>query len=365
MVTPFLSIYLNQNLNISTIYVGFLLAMSTFVQFGGGFIGGITSHKIGYKKSMVISLLVRSFGMLLMVFALFEKNVIILAMFFIALGAAFYMPANKAYNVTYTSQENRSYVISINNAMFSAGMALGPFVAVLFMSTNPSYMFILLGVVFFILAISHQFTLKTSNIQQQLQKEKKYDLKKIIFKAWQPIIFNTLIFYIYFYFQNFMGLYTSLVFNLNLFSWVMFLNFTLMFILQLTVVNIVATSNYFKILIYGFTLMGAGIFILSFPYEISILLGTFIMTLGQALLFLKGDLEIISKISDYPSIAFGIQRLCMGIGGGIGSVLGGIFFTSFNESGKLHMFWVLIAVQCIFIGLISFIFLVKQCNQKG
>lgn len=364
MVTPFLSIYLNHNLNISAAYIGFLMAMTTFVQFGGGIFGGVIAQKFGFKQSMIVSLIIRSIGFTLMTIALVEQNIVLIAMFLIAIGSAIYMPANKAYMVSSVTLNRKPFMISISNATFSAGMALGPLIAAMLIKSNPTFMFLLLGATFFFLAIIHQETIEPINTKFIEKIDNNYSMKKIFLLAWKPILFNVITFYIYFYFQNFMGLYTATVFNVHLFGWVMFLNFTLMFILQIALVNILIKTNYYNALICGFILMGLGIYILSFDSYTTILIGTTIMTIGEAILFLKGDIEIVSKLSEYPSIAFGIQRLCMGIGGATGSIIGGMVFAYYNQKNDLGMFWVIISIQCLIAILVCLVFLLRQKQNK-
>lgn len=362
MVTPFLGIFFSHTIHMNIETIGTLLALATFIQFGGGIIGGMIAHKFGPKQTMVFALIFRTAGFLLLAVATVIHQVIILAIFLVAAGSALYMPANKAYIVSGVIDKHKPLYISIANASFNAGMALGPLVAALLIGKEPAWMFLSIALTFFVLAIFHHVQLMpiASQVIKLYPDFSRTSFVKILLSLWRPIIFNLLIFYLYFYFQNFMGLYILSVSDVHIFGWVMFLNFVMMIVLQLSGARLIAKSNYWSILTIGFVLMSIGMALMSQEHILTIMLGTATMSVGAALLFLRGDLEIVIGLPNHPSIAFGIQRLCMGIGGLLSGFLGGDIFQYCKTIGVLGDFWIIIAVQCFFAMVLSFSLALKS-----
>jgi MFS family permease len=365
MVTPFLGVFLSNTIHMNIETIGTLLALATFIQFGGGIIGGVIAHKFGLKQTMVFALVFRTAGFLLLAAATIIHQVIILAIFLVAAGSALYMPANKAYLVSGVIGMDKPLFISIANASFNAGMALGPLVAALFIGKEPVWMFLSIALTFFVLTFFHQLKLMPiiSPVIKPYPDTVRTSFVKILLPLWRPILFNLLIFYLYFYFQNFMGLYVLLVSGVHIFGWVMFLNFVMMIVLQLQGARLIAKINYRCILTVGFFLMGIGMVLMSQEYTLAIMLGTAIMTVGEAILFLRGDVEIVAGLPDHPSIAFGIQRLCMGIGGLLSGFLGGDIFQYCKTIGVLGDFWIIIAIQCFFAMVLGFSFALKSAKK--
>src|SRR5690348_9178459 len=66
MVTPFLAIFLSHTIHMEIKSIGTLIAVTTFVQFGGGIIGGIIAHRVGFKQTMVLALTFRTLGFILL-----------------------------------------------------------------------------------------------------------------------------------------------------------------------------------------------------------------------------------------------------------------------------------------------------------
>ena len=66
MVLPFMSIYLNQTLGIDIREVGLLLAISSFIQFSGGFVGGYAAERFGLRMTMNVGLALRTVGFALL-----------------------------------------------------------------------------------------------------------------------------------------------------------------------------------------------------------------------------------------------------------------------------------------------------------
>lgn len=357
MVTPFLAVYLKQGIGLDLSTVGILVASSTFIQFSGGVAGGVIAEKFGFKRTMVLALILRTLGFVLLAIAKDHAVCVIPAVVLVAIGPALYLPANRAYIVCSVPNHLRPLFLSISNAALNAGMAVGPLLAALWIEKNPDVLFLAVAALFAILAFLHQIQIHPDKRgSSSLHNNILLRLPEAFVRVYRPAVFNTIAFYVYFFFQNFMGLYVSVVLDLQAFSWIMLLNFSLMFLLQPLLARRIANANYRALLAFAFTVMALGMLILSQERLAFLLLGTVLMTLGEAILFLRGDLEVISRLPDMPAIAFGIQRLGMGIGGFFSGLVGGVLFAHYKSVEALELFWVAVAAQCVVaVGLTFFL----------
>ncbi len=353
MVTPFLGVFLKNTLHIETRTVGLLIALSTLIQFGGGVLGAMLAERMGLKKAMVFSLSFRTLGFILLGLSTKWLVLITPAVFLVAAGSAVYLPANRAYIILSVSSDLKPLFLSVSNAALSIGMAMGPLVAGLLMDKNPSQLFYFVAILFIVLAVIHQVTLSSDS-------NKKFtsfaELPGAIVEGGKPIMFSTLTFYLYFFFQSFMALYMSSIAHPHLFSLIMILNLLTIFFVQPLLARRVSKMGYRNLLMIGFALMGMGFFLFSTKIIVNLFIGTFIMTLGQSLLVLRGDLEVLQRLPQQAALAFGIQRLTTGVGGMVAGLMGGVAFDYFLKFSKPELFWVFVAVNCFIGALISYIY---------
>ena len=145
-----------------------------------------------------------------------------------------------------------------------------------------------------------------------------------------------------------MGLYISTVVSIYLFGLIMFINFSLLSFTQLTYVKWISQIQYHIILIVGFSLMGIGFFCIALDSYFGSILGTVILTIGEAALLLRGDIEIVNALPNSPSMAFGLQRLSIGVAGIASGIIGGYLYSHF-QTVNLSDFWSAVAVQVLVI----------------
>ena len=347
MVTPFMAVFLKQGMGMSIRLTGFLMALSTFVQFGGGIFGGLLAHRVGFKQSMVTALSLRTLGFVLLSLATQVLPLIFPAILLVAIGPALYLPANRAYTVRGAPPDLMPTLLSINNSALNAGMALGPLVATRFVVESPRILFAAVGLLFAILTGLHHWGLHEGTGEVLTSSFNPTELRTAVRRAWRPLLVNTAIFYIYFHFQTFMGLYLSETNRISMFGWIMLINLTVLFIIQPLLAHWIGSVRYTFLLIVGFIAMGSGMSFFGIDSRIALLIGTLVMSVGQAILFLRGDVEIVSSLPNQPALAFGLQRLSTGIGGLCSGIAGGIAFDHFKVQGNPGMFWVSIFMQCL------------------
>lgn len=360
MVTPFLGIFLKQALQMDSKMIGILVAFSTMVQFGGGILGAMISERLGLKRSMVFSLSFRTLGFILMAISPEFRFMIGPAIFLVAAGSAVYLPANRAYIVSSVDDHLKPFFLSISNAALSAGMALGPLVASILIGYNPSLLFELVAGLFIALAIVHQLTLQADTHIPSEGRTSFQGLPRALMTAGRPVVFSTLSFYLYFFFQSFLGLYLATTSRTDQFGLVMLVNFATIFLTQPLMAKKISAWNLRGLLSTGYGLMALGFALFFLNTLPGFLIGTIVMTIGQSIVNLRCDIEVIRRLPKNPALAFGIQRLSTGCGGMLTGFVGGLIFDACQHQGELRNFWIFVVLNGLLASAIGFVFSVKK-----
>ena len=131
MVIPFLSLYLNKNLNFSIPDIGWIMSFFGLGSVVGTWIGGKLTDKIGYYKVMFVSLILTGiFFVLLQYVKTFEG--FCAGIFLVMLVADAFRPAMFVAVSAYSKPENKTRSVTLIrlaiNLGFSAGPAVGGFI---------------------------------------------------------------------------------------------------------------------------------------------------------------------------------------------------------------------------------------------
>ncbi|MGA5562943.1 MFS transporter [Streptomyces platensis] len=353
MVTPFIGVLMVQAVGLDVRLAGVLVAVATFIQFGGSILGGLVVDRLGLKRTMVGSLAVRTTGLLLLGLAVKVPWVAYPAVVLVAAGPALYHPANKAYIVTCVSDELRPLFLGVSSAALNAGMGLGPLLAAVLIDADPVMLLLGAAALFGLITLAHQLTMRPLARRQDAARGgvtadgpapagKLRTLRGVL----RPVLFTALAFYLYFFFQSFLGLYAAGVHNIQVLGWAMLVNCAMMVALQPPLSGWIARADYRRLVAGSFALMAAGTAVMSLGHTVALLGGTVLFSLGEVFLFLRCDLEMVDRIPSNPTFAFGVQRLTAGVGGLLAGVVGGFLFAHYESAHDLGMFWTAVAVQC-------------------
>jgi MFS family permease len=366
MVTPFIGVLMVHGVGLDVRVAGILVAVATFIQFGGSILGGPVVDRLGLKRTMVLALTLRTAGLVLLGLAVQFPWVAYPAVVLVAGGPALYLPANKAYIVTSVSDELRPLFLGVSSAALNAGMGLGPLLAALLIDADPVALLIGLAVLFTLITAAHQITLKP--VVRRLPEPEpepaagpsaaKPPAGKLgaLRGALRPVLFTALAFYLYFFFQSFMGLYAAAVSNIQVLGWVMLLNCVMVVVFQPPLADRIANADYRWLVVGSFALMALGMAAMSLGNTPALLAGTALFTLGEIFLFLRCDLELVDRVPGNPAFAFGVQRLTAGIGGLLSGVVGGFVFAHYEGTGDLNTFWLVVAAQCAASAVLALLF---------
>jgi MFS family permease len=369
MVTPFVGVLLVKVVGLDIRAAGILVAVATFIQFGGSILGSPVAKRLGLKRTMVLGLLVRTCGLGLLGLAVRAPWVACPAVVLVAGGPALYLPANKAYVVTRVSDEMRPLFLAVSSAALQAGMALGPLFAAFLIADDPTALLVGLTVFFGLIAVAHQVSLGPAVVHRpetaagapdewdagSVDKAVKLSAGRL-HGVLRPVLFNTLAYYLYFFFQSFIGLYAAEKSDLRAVGWVMLLNCAMVALLQPPLARRIARSDYRWLVVGSLILMMLGTGVMALGLTVSLLGGTALFTMGEIFLFLRCDLELVGRVRDNPTLAFGIGRLTAGIGGFGSGIVGGFVFTHYQNAGDVDAFWIVVAAQCAVAAVLALLF---------
>lgn len=126
MVLPFLSIYLNQEMDFDLTDCGIIMTFYGLGSVSGAFIGGILTDKIGYYKVMVFSLFFTAVAFL-WVMTLTSFQELCIGIFTISFIADTFRPANLTAIEAFSKRENLTRSIGLVRLAINLGYAVGPF----------------------------------------------------------------------------------------------------------------------------------------------------------------------------------------------------------------------------------------------
>lgn len=356
MTTPFIAVILVKDIGMGAGAAGVLVAVATFVQFGGSIAGGAVADRLGLKRTMVTALTLRTAGLALLALAVRVPALATPAVLLVAVGPALYLPANKAYIVGSVTAEFRPLFLSISSAALNAGMGIGPFLAALFVDSDPMALLLALAALFAVITVAHQLGMAEVPHTRAPSVPADGGGRGELREAARPVLFNALAFYLYFFFQSYIGLYAASTSRLGEVGWVMLVNCAMVVGLQPPLSGWIARADFRLLLTASFLLMAAGMNVMSHSGGMPLVAGTVLFTLGEVFLFLRGDLEVVQRLPDRPAFAFGVQRLTTGFGGLFAGVVGGVLFGRFQTRHTLGSFWNAVAIQCLVAAVLALLF---------
>ncbi|MFD0392334.1 MFS transporter [Streptomyces nogalater] len=268
-----------------------------------------------------------------------------------------YLPANKAYIVTSVSNELRPLFLGVSSAALNAGMGLGPLLAALLVDADPMALLIGLAGLFALITVAHQTTLKPVERRPRGAGNGRGGGARReaggAAGALRPVLFTALAYYLYFFFQSFIGLYAAGVSDIQALGWVMLLNCAMVVVLQPVLADRIARADYRLLMAGSFAVMAASMAVMAVGGTPALLAGTALFTMGEIFLFLRCDLELVELLPRNAAFAFGVQRLTGGVGGLLAGVVGGFVFAHYKSGGWLGAFWLVVAAQCAVAALLA------------
>ncbi|MEU5687716.1 MFS transporter [Streptomyces venezuelae] len=375
-VLPFMSVLLHERLGMELGTVGVVLAVASFVQFSGGVVGAALAERVGLRRTMLLALVIRTAGFAAFLPGLSRPTWAVVALFLVSVGAALYLPANKAYLVTGVTEDRRAPLLSASSSALNGGIALGPIAAAPFVLTASAGLFTAVTVLFALITAGHavlpgaptatdpqptsatnpQPTPEThpqppqqAHPQPPQQAPLKADSRRPDATPPSPLLpfaITVLSVYVFMFFQHYLALYAVGRASTYFYGLVLALYALLLVVTQPLLSDWIARLPYPRALRIGFTALAAGMAALALGHPAAILGGALLICVGEIVLFLKNDLEALSRSDRSPAVVFGRQRLAAGIGAFASGIAGGEGYAWADRADNVGLFWLAVAAQC-------------------
>jgi predicted MFS family arabinose efflux permease len=354
MVLLFTSLYLTKELHFSISQAGLIMSMYGIGSIIGSYLGGWLTDRINFFYLLVFSQVVSGLILLLMIVGKTALEISAIV-FFYALVADVFRPANSTAIATFSNPANRTRSFSLVrlavNLGFSVGPAVGGFVA---LHLGYHLLFVIDAVTSICAGIMLFFVLpKTNSLHQEREKDETKVKSKSAYRDTEYLKF---IFFVAIYGIIFFQIFASvpqffsreLGYGEDLIGLLMAFNGLLVVLVEMPIVGILEKKNQnFKFIIWGvwclplcflFLLFGKGMLIWAVVYTIVITLSEiFAMPFMMNYALSKPPKERQGQYSALYSIAYGIANIAApSVGLGIADNYG------FNA-----MFYVLIVISIL------------------
>lgn len=357
-VLPFMSVLLHERLGMGLGTVGVVLAVASLVQFSGGVVGGAITERIGLRRTMLLALVIRTAGFACFLPGLRHPAAAVFALFLVSVGAALYLPANKAYLIHEAGEEQRPLLLSASSSALNAGIALGPLAAAPFVLSASAGLFTAVTALFAAITVGHALLPAESpghGRTTEAGKDQPLNARgaqpasregAVSGIAVLPFVTTVLSLYVFMFFQHYLALYAVPRTSTTYYGLVLALYALLLVVAQPLLSDRIARLPYVHALWCGFGAMAAGMAALAIGGHVAILAGALLVCLGEIVLFFKNDLEALARSTRAPAVVFGHQRLAAGIGAFASGVAGGEGYQLAEHAGSAGLFWIAVAAQC-------------------
>ncbi|MER6074794.1 MFS transporter [Streptomyces sp. NPDC001817] len=348
MVLPFLAILLHERLGMAMGTVGVLLGTTSFLQFAGCLGGGLVAERIGLKPAMVTGLVVRTTGFGLFMLGLSTPGPAVAAVLLAAAGDALYSPANKAFLVREVPEEHRSVLLSLNNSALSSGMALGTLVSGLLIVRMPLLVFSVVTVLFAALTLLHAVLLPRCGSVRPADGGSGADWVRAFLTP--PAFVAAISAYLYWFFQNYLGVFVTASHPAVVYSLALVVNSVLVIVGQPLAARWIGRVRYSTATLVAFPAFTLGLLAFARAGVPFVLLGTVLVSVGEAVIFLKNELEALRAVPGRPALAVGSQRMALGLGSFTSGIVGGRLYALAQSGGDTAHFWVYVAPQALLVS---------------
>lgn len=361
---PYLSLHLSGDLRWSLALTGLLLGTRQVCQQGLSFFGGALCDRIGFKRGMVLGVLLRGIGFVSFGFAtdLWE---FFLAAAISGMGGALFDPACDASYWSLLPEQGRDKLLALRNISHNLGFAASALIGPLLTTFHFGYLCFFSGALFigagiFLFVLLPEIVVKRGESLRQGLGTVLADRSFVLYTFF-------LIGYYYLYVQMWitvprfivdMGGGTELV---GLFYGTVAGSIILW---QMRV------SDYLKDYPHRYSLIGIGSLLMAFALFGLSLSSTAFTVLLVALLFAFGSMiadpvayEVISHFAEETSLGayHGFNGYAVAIGGALSSSLGGWLYDVGRARGFVMLPW----ITCLVVGLCLFAMFLRFNRQRA
>jgi DHA1 family multidrug resistance protein-like MFS transporter len=362
---PYLTLHLTGSFYWSMALTGILLGCRQFSQQGFTFIGGIVADRLGCKQTLVFGVLVRAVGFLSFAFCS-EVWQFFVAAIISGLGGALFDPSYQAAFARLTPEEHRKELFSFKNIISNLGMVSSTIVGGVLSSLD----FVILCYVSssFYIVIAASIYWKLPKLEVEFSRDSVLQDIRFILKD-KPFVAYTFILIGYYYLfmqlfltvpqlgENVTGSKTGVAYIYCTISLSVVL-------LQMQISKwIQKYDNRFMLIGVGTLVMGLGLFIFSFAYNLPLLLvGSFFFALGT---MIAGPLlmDVITILAPTRQIAsyYGFNGYSLAVGGMLSTSVGGWLYDLGAAWDRPSLPWAI----CLVVSIIAAISLFRLKDTRN
>ncbi|MFV2012794.1 MULTISPECIES: MFS transporter [unclassified Micromonospora] len=343
-IYPYLAVLLRERLDVGMAQVGVVLGSATLVQFASAPATAAVAERIGLKRSLVAALLLYSLGGAAFLAGQQVPMLTVVGLLLISGGGSLYSPAYRSYLLHDVGDEHRPRLVSAGNAAGNLGIAVGPVVGALFVH-RPAVMFAAVTTVYAGVALGHVFLRRERRVADAPPVEPFRRMLHGV--AVLPFVVTAVSFYVHMQFYQYLSSYAQGRMATLLFGAAM-MGYSLgLVVVQPMVAERVGRMSYPAAMAIGFGALATGMAAFAGGNGPAVVGGVAAISVGSAVLFLKNDLEALAGSRRSATVAFGQQRLAVGVGSFLSGVAGGSVYGAFERGGFLPGFWLFVAAQCV------------------
>ncbi|MER5456389.1 MFS transporter [Micromonospora sp. NPDC002389] len=343
-IYPYLAVLLRERMGLGMGQIGVLLGVATLVQFASAPVTAALAERIGLQRSLRGATVLYTLGGCGFLAGEGRPAFTVAGLVLIAAGGSLYSPAYRGYLVHGVGPQARPRLVSAGNAAGNLGIALGPVVGALLIR-YPGTMFAVVTALYAGLALGHLFLPREPSGAPTAPVE---PFRRVLSGvAVLPFAVTALSIYLYMQFYQYLSSYAqgrvaTLVFGAAMMGYSLGLALA-----QPLVAERVGRMAYRPAMAIGFGALAVGMVAFAGGHWSTLLVGVTVISLGNAVLFLKNDLEALARSRRSATVVFGQQRLAVGVGSFLSGVVGGNAYGAFESAGLLPGFWLAVAAQCV------------------
>ncbi len=371
MLIPLLAVHITHDLGMGAAIAGMVLAVRQFTQFGLGLFTGALADWAGYRRMIMLGMLVRALGFIWIAWAS-DVLTLTLSAALAAVGGAFFESSSKAALASLSKGYKRETIFSLSATVGNLGMSTGPLLGVALIKFDFALVGVIAGLVyivnFFLLWAFVPRIASTGNSQHAVQQ-----MFSNLGKVWhnKPFVIITALMVGYY------ALYSQINITLPLeaarltgtedsVSLLYVINSGLAISLQFLSVRYL--SHWFKsttLIGLGTLVAGLGLFLISFVNSyLGLIACVVIYALGRLVVEPTVALVVSEHATDDTLASyFGFSALALGIGGVFGNFFGGWMFDYGREIGIPGLCWWVFGA--IGVGVLLAVLVIQQVQRPA
>ena len=359
LLLPYFPVVLTSEKGLTLGQTGLVIGAGSISYLVGSLLGGVFSDRFGQKRTMITGLLIRSGGLLLLVWAdtfsaLFLINLVS------GIGDGLYMPPAKAGIASLATEGTKTTAFSYRGIAANIGVTLGPLIGTLLLHQGSGWLFAGAAAVYAGLALSHILLLERDCVGPDCRERTRVPLRAL-FQDRPFLIFSAVTIFLWALFAQFtlsLPLRAQQIDVARNIGVIWTVSSLIVIVLQTPITSLFAKRLHpLRAMAAGTVLIALGLGSVAFSSSFWHLLASAVVyTFGNMLVMPTSD-AIVSELAtdDRMGLYFGVSAFVFGAGEALGNIGGGQLMQTAVDIRYLAMPWLLYGVSGILIGIAYFL----------